>query len=57
MQGVSFSQDQAFLDGRALVKNSNDCLNTNIYSRLEPLGAQGYNLYLIVVHIFNNSVI
>jgi hypothetical protein len=57
MQGVSFSQDQAFLDGRALVKNSNDCLNTNIYSRLEPPGAQGYNLYLIVVHFFNTSVI
>ncbi len=43
------------MEQRAL-KNVNNCLNTNIYSYLETSGGQSYNLYLNVVHFFNNSV-
>jgi hypothetical protein len=32
------------------------CLNINIYSYLETSGSQSFNLYLNVVHFFNNSV-
>jgi hypothetical protein len=37
------------------LKNVNNCLNTNIYSYLETSGGQSSNLYLNVVHIFNNT--
>ncbi len=39
------------------LKSVNNYFNTNIYSYLEPSGGQSlYNLYLNVVHFFNNSV-
>jgi len=38
------------------LKNGNDCLNTNIYSYLEPSNGQSSDLYLNVVHFFNASV-
>jgi hypothetical protein len=37
------------------LKNLSNCLNTNIYSYLETSGGKSYNLYLNVVHFFNNS--
>ena len=40
----------------ARFKNVNNCLNTNIYSYLETSGGKSYDLYLNVVHIFNNTV-
>jgi hypothetical protein len=33
-----------------MLKNVNNCLNTNIYSYLEGSGGQSSNLYLNVVH-------
>ncbi len=38
------------------LRNVNNYLNTNIYSKLETSGGQGSNLYLKVVHFFNTSV-
>jgi hypothetical protein len=38
------------------LKIVNNCLNTSIYSYLETSGGQSSNLYLDVVHFFNNSV-
>ncbi len=38
------------------LKNVNNCFNTNIYSYLETSGGQRSNLYLNVVHFFNNGV-
>ncbi len=32
------------------------CLNTNIHSNLETFSGQSSNLYLNVVHFFNNMV-
>ena len=32
------------------LRSVNNCLNTNIYSYLEPSGGQSSNLYLNVVH-------
>ncbi len=43
------------MEQRAL-KNENNCLNTSIYSHIEASGGQSSNLYLNVVHFFNNSV-
>jgi hypothetical protein len=43
-------------NGTADIKNANNCLNTNIYSYLETSGGQSSNLYLNVIHFFNNSV-
>jgi hypothetical protein len=37
------------------LKNSNNCLNTNLYCYLETSGDQSYNLSLNVVHFFNAS--
>ncbi len=37
-------------------KNVNNYLNTNIYSYLETSGGQSSDLYLNVVHFFNNRV-
>jgi hypothetical protein len=39
-----------------VLKNVNNCLNTNISSYLETSGGQGFSLYLNVVHLFNTSV-
>ena len=39
-----------------LLKNVNNCLNTNICSCSETSGGQNSNLYLNVVHFFNTSV-
>ncbi len=39
-----------------VLKNVNNCLNTNIYSYLETSGGQSSDLYLKVVHFFNTSV-
>jgi hypothetical protein len=41
-------------NGTGCFKNVNNCLNTNIYSYLETSGYQSSNLYLNVVHFFNN---
>jgi hypothetical protein len=38
------------------LRNVSDCLNTNIYSYLEPSGGQSYNLYLKVIPFLNTSV-
>ncbi len=38
------------------LKIVNNGLNTNIYSYLETSGGQSSNLYLNLVHFFNNSV-
>jgi hypothetical protein len=38
------------------LKNTNNCLNTNVYSYLETPGGPSSNLYLNVVHFFNASV-
>ncbi len=38
------------------LENINNYSNTNIYSYLETSGGQSSNLYLNVVHFFNNSV-
>ncbi len=38
------------------LKNVNSCLNTNIFSYLETAVGQSFNLYLNVVHFFNNGV-
>jgi hypothetical protein len=38
-------------------KNVNNCLNTSIYTYFETSGGQSYNIFLDVVHFFNNSVI
>ncbi len=38
------------------LKNTNNCLNTNIYSYLEASGGQSSNPYLNVVHFFITSV-
>jgi hypothetical protein len=43
-------------NGRARLKNVNNCLNINIYSFLEKSGGQSSNLYLNVIHFFNTSV-
>jgi len=43
-------------NGTVLLKTVNNCLNTNIYSFLETLGGNSFNLYLNVAHFFNNSV-
>ncbi len=43
-------------NGRASLKNVNNCLNTNIYSYRETSGGQSSNLYLNVVHLFKTSV-
>jgi len=37
-------------------KNVNNCLNANIYSYLKTSGGQSSNLYLDVVHFFNDIV-
>ncbi len=37
------------------LKNVINCLNANIYSYLETSGGQSSNLFLDVVHFFNNS--
>jgi len=42
--------------GSAHFKNVNNCLNTKISSYLETSGGQSSNLYVNVVHFFNNSV-
>ncbi len=39
-----------------LLKNVNNCLNTNIYSFLETFSGQSSNLNLNIVHLFNTSV-
>jgi hypothetical protein len=39
-----------------VVKNFNNCLNTDIYSYIETPRGQSYNLYLIAVQFFNTSV-
>jgi hypothetical protein len=39
-----------------VLKNFNNCLNTNIYSYLETSGCQSCNLYLNVVNCFNTSL-
>ncbi len=44
------------VDGTALFKNVNNCLNINIYSYLETSGGKSCNLYLYVVCFFNTSV-
>ncbi len=38
------------------LKNVKNYLNTNIYLSLETSGGQSTNLYLNVVHFFNNRV-
>jgi hypothetical protein len=38
------------------LENVNNCLNTNIYYYLETSGGQHSNLYLNVVHFFDDSV-
>jgi hypothetical protein len=43
-------------NGTAHFKNVNNCLNTSIYSYLETSGGQSFNMYLNVVHFFNNRV-
>jgi hypothetical protein len=43
------------MEQRAL-KNVNNCLNSNIHSYLKTCVGQSTNLYLNVVHFFNNSV-
>ncbi len=52
---VFFSNKLDLMERHAL-KNVNNCLNTNIYSYLETSRGQSSNLYLNVVHFFNNSV-
>ncbi len=39
-----------------VLKNVNNCWNTNIYSYLETSGGESFNIYLNVVHFFNISV-
>ncbi len=39
-----------------ILKNVNNCLNTNIYSYIETSGGQISDLYLNVVHFSNASV-
>jgi hypothetical protein len=39
-----------------ILKNVNNCSNTNIYLYLEIFGGQSTNLYLNVVRFFNASV-
>jgi hypothetical protein len=41
---------------QCVMKHVNNCLHTNIYFYLETSGGQSFNLYLNVVHFFNNSV-
>jgi hypothetical protein len=41
---------------RRVLKNVNNCLNTNIYSYLDTSDGQSFNLYLNVVHFFNAKV-
>ncbi len=38
------------------LKNVNNCWNTNIFSYLETSAGQSSNLYLNVVHLFDDSV-
>ncbi len=38
------------------LKNVNNHFKTNIYSYLETSGGQSSNIYLNVIHFFNNSV-
>jgi hypothetical protein len=38
------------------LKSLNNCLNTNTNSYLEASGGQSFNLFLNVVHFFNNTV-
>jgi hypothetical protein len=38
------------------LKDVYNCLNTSIYSYLETSGGQSSNLFLNVVHFFNNRV-
>ncbi len=39
-----------------VLKNVNNCLDTNIYSYLETSGSQNSDLYLNVAHFFNTIV-
>jgi hypothetical protein len=39
-----------------ILKNVNNCFDTNIYSYLETSSGQSFNLYLNVVYFFNTSV-
>jgi len=39
-----------------VLKNVNNCLNTNINSYLVTFGGQSSNLYLNIVHFFNTGV-
>ena len=49
-------EKKIIFNGTACFKNTNSCLNTNIYSYLGTSGGQSSNLYLNVVHFFNTSV-
>jgi hypothetical protein len=53
---VNDGQNNIDLMEQPVLKNVNNCLNTNIYSYLEISGGQHSNLYLKVVHFINTSV-
>ncbi len=46
---------EARIEHHAL-KNVNKCFDTSFYSYIVTCGGQSSNLYLNVVHFFNNSV-
>ncbi len=43
------------INGTARIKKLNSCQNTNIYSYLETSGGESSNLYLSVVHFFQQQ--
>ncbi len=55
---AQMSDNTSFLqhDGTACFKKVNNCLSANIYSYLETSDGKSSNLYLNVVHFFNNMV-
>ncbi len=53
---VNYQDDVALQHRMMVLKNVNNCLNTNIHSYSEISGGQGSNLYLNVVPFFNASV-
>jgi hypothetical protein len=53
---ITIAEKKLMVREQGALKNVNNYLNTNIDSYSETSGGQSSNLYLNVVHSFNNSV-